>query len=282
MTKYNAFIFLLGRHQNFYSQQNEILSYLKDDLARDYKSLLCFVEELFAGFSQLIIQDEKFPKLLSSGEGLNYVIYGDEIYPEEFYLLQDPPLIFTYKGQPCWQGKQKLTVVGSRNPTEKSLHWMSLEIVKILSACDWVTVSGGAIGVDQWVHQMSVRAKKRTIAILPAGLEKLYPANMGKLSNEIIENGGCILSEFFPFEEVRKYHFQFRNRLIAALNQKCLVIEAKEKSGSLITGHFVLEMGKDLLVLPGHPLDPNFRGSHELLKTGGVLFTGHEDFNNYL
>lgn len=281
MTKYNALLFLFARNQNYYVKQNEILAYLREHLTRDYQNLCQYIDKLFPGLPSLLEAADNYPKLLASGNDLKYVIYGDELYPAEFYFLQEPPLIFSYQGSPCWVDSHKFTVVGSRNPTEKSIHWMSLELGKIVSATNWVTVSGGAIGVDQWIHQMSIRARKKTIAILPSGLERLYPSNMRKLSQEIISCGGCILSEFFPFEEVRKYHFQFRNRLIAALNQKCLVIEAKEKSGSLITGHFVIAMGKDLLVLPGHPLDPNFKGSHELLKTGGVLFTCHEDFNNF-
>lgn len=281
MTKYNAFLFLFSRNQNYYAHQTKFLDYLSRNVYPDLDAFCSFADSFFPSISEQIMSSDKFTQLMASGNDLSYVVYGEELYPKEFYLLVDPPVIFSYKGNPCWQDTLKLTVVGSRNPTEKSIHWMSSEIQKIINSSDWVTVSGGAIGVDQWTHQMSVRAKKKTIAILPAGLERLYPSNMSKLSVDIIRNGGCVISEFFPFEDVKKYHFKFRNRLIAALNQKCLVIEAKEKSGSLITGHFVVEMGKDLYVLPGHPLDPNFKGSHELLKTGGVVFTSYQDFESF-
>lgn len=286
MNEKYALLYCLGRHKIYFTFQQKFLEHLKNVRSISLNSSLGELEEVLHSFNPTILDEiyfsSQFQELLNIKENYQYVIYGEDLYPNEFYYLTDPPLIFSYLGNPCWQGTEKLTVVGSRNPTEKSLHWMSLELNKIIKTTEWVTVSGGAIGVDQWIHYLSVNAKKKTIAILPSGLGALYPLVMKKLALQIIENGGCLISEFFPLEEVKKYHFKFRNRLIAALNQRCLVVEAKEKSGSLITGHFVIEMGKNLFVLPGHPLDPNFKGSNELIKLGGTLFTCHEDFNNFI
>lgn len=278
MKEHHAFLFVLSRCDRYFLVQNQILEFLRIQSEINIKIISDFFIKTDQALFDEVCSRPEYHRLCQVKESFHYSVYGEPNYPKEFYGLIDPPLIFSYVGEPCWVGTQKLTVVGSRSPTEKSLHWLSLELSKIVKESDWITVSGGAIGVDQWVHQLSIFSKKKTIAILPSGLNAMYPSTMKKLSLEIINWGGCVMSEFYPFEEVRKYHFKFRNRLIAALNQKCLVIEAKEKSGSLITGHFAIEMGKELYVLPGHPLDLNFKGSNELIKYGAMIFTSHQDF----
>ena len=279
MTEYYAFLYLLSRHKKYYLHQDRIFLHLKANKARIFFELIAFVKDLDPLLLEQLLSNELFQTLkMSSGEN-HFCAYGEELYPLEFYLLTDPPLVFSYRGKPCWLHSLKLTVVGSRNPTLKSLQWMSLELPKLLARNSWVTVSGGAIGVDLYFHQLSLKSQCPTIVILPSGINKVYPLAIKSKEEEIVKQGGCFLSEFMPHEEVKKYHFQHRNRLIAALNQFCLVIEAKEKSGSLITGHFVLELGKDLMVLPGHPMDLNFHGSHHLLKLGGIVFTSHIDLD---
>lgn len=282
MNELFALLFCLGRQKKYFNFQNEFLEFLKLNPRRSFLQTKEVIHILNAEILNEIFTKREFNDLLDCKVHCQYVVYGDEDYPPEFYFLTDPPLIFSYLGSPCWRDSYKITVVGSRNPTEKSLHWMSLELKKMIIQSDWVTVSGGAIGVDQWVHHMSINSRKKTIAILPSGLGAMYPSSIKKIASIIIENGGCLISEFYPFEEMRKFHFKYRNRLIAALNQICLVIEAKEKSGSLITGNFILEMGKKLFVLPGHPLDSNFKGSHDLIKLGGSVITCYQDFYDFI
>lgn len=102
------------------------------------------------------------------------------------------------------------------------------------------------------------------------------------MSRKIIETGGCLLSEFSDDLNVRKHHFSFRNRLIASLGKVSIVVEAREKSGTLITAHRALEMGRDIFVVPGHPLDDSFRGSLQLLKLGAHLLTESDDLSFWL
>ncbi|MCB0368294.1 MAG: DNA-processing protein DprA [Bdellovibrionales bacterium] len=282
MNESYAFMFCLSRHQKFYSFQDEFLSFLRKQKEFIFKVTLEFIQEKDQSLISEICSSVRYKEMLKTKGNYSCLVYGEEKFPDEFYFLKDPPLIFSYLGSECWLNTSKLTVVGSRNPTEKSIHWLSYELTQAICENSWVTVSGGAIGIDQMAHHLSIRAKKPTIAILPSGISKIYPLSFARIVNDILKNGGCLISEFFPFEDVKKYHFQFRNRLIAALNQKCIVIEAKEKSGSLITGHYVLEMGKSLLVLPGHPLDPNFKGSHQLIKYGAAIITSSQDLNDNL
>lgn len=152
----------------------------------------------------------------------------------------------------------------------------------MLSVSAHVSVSGGAIGVDQITHQTSVDLKLPTIAILPSGLKQLYPQRFSHYVDAIIKNKGCVLSEFPDGQIVFKHHFSFRNRLIAALGKVSVIVEAREKSGTLITAHRALEMGKDVFVVPGHPLDDNFKGSLSLLKLGAHILTEAHDINYWL
>ncbi len=206
--------------------------------------------------------------------------YGDLSYPFEFTQLQDPPLVISVRGAPIWN-VQKLAIVGSRRPSQKSLWWLSMELKSILSKNEVVSVSGGAIGVDQLIHRASIELKRPTIAILPSGLSDIYPKSFQAASEDVVKFGGCLISEFADLQSVRTYHFSHRNRLIAALGKVSIIVEAREKSGSLITAHRALELGKDVLVVPGHPLDDSFRGSLQLLKMGAHIIS-HADDLEYL
>lgn len=207
--------------------------------------------------------------------------YGEAKYPCEFMQLIDPPLVFSFLGEPVWE-HPKIAIVGSRQPSQKTLWWLRKELGCILSQYDLVSVSGGAIGVDQLVHHASVDLKKPTIAVLPSGLGSMYPKSFQTMSDNILHQGGCILSEFSDDLAVRKHHFSFRNRLIASLGKVLVVVEAREKSGTLITAHRALEIGKDIFIVPGHPLDDNFRGSLQLLKLGAHLITESGDLGFWL
>lgn len=207
--------------------------------------------------------------------------YGELDYPEEFKLLVDPPLVFSYIGEAVWK-QNKIAIVGSRRPSQKTLWWLRKELREMLDSHQLVSVSGGAIGVDQLVHQASVDLKMPTIAILPSGIGNLYPKSFTPLVKNILSHGGCLLSEFEDQLGVYRHHFSYRNRLIAALGKVTVIVEAREKSGTLITAHRALEMGKDLFVVPGHPLDESFLGSLQVLKMGAHMLTSADDLNYWL
>jgi len=281
MSPIYPFLFFISKHELFFRYQDRILDILNQIKTNNSVLIKKEIEKLnpelvFATLA--LMQKEPAP---FDDQHVGRLRYGEASYPEEFKLLTDPPLVFSYLGQPIWM-KEKIAIVGSRHPSQKTLWWLRKELGSLLTKYNLVSVSGGAIGVDQLAHQASVDLKMPTIAILPSGIRNIYPKNFTSLSDEILNNGGCILSEFQDQLSVRKHHFSHRNRLIAALGKVSVIVEAREKSGTSITAHRALEMGKDLFVVPGHPLDESFHGSLQLLKMGAHIMTESADLSYWL
>jgi DNA processing protein len=274
-TIYN-FLFYLQKHPLFFHYQNAIFEILLDCPQNNFELILDRIRKLEIN---LVVHTQRLMEELPApfcDSDIFQLRYGEEKYPREFVNLVDPPLVFSYLGSPVWL-QEKIAIVGSRQPSQKSLWWMRKELKDILFKLSAVSVSGGAIGIDQWVHHASTELNQPTIAVLPSGLKNIYPKSFHSLIPKILADGGCLLSEFSDTEVVRKYHFSYRNRLIAALGKVSLIVEAKEKSGSLITAHRALEMGKDVFVVPGHPLDDSFKGSLNLLNLGARVIANSND-----
>ncbi len=223
------------------------------------------------------------PWLATNGR-LKFCFWGDGIYPEEWKNFDDSPLAFSYLGEPLWNRRQGISVVGSREPHVLSQQWLKTELRNFIAdrkAAGFYTISGGARGVDQWAHKISLLTGVPTLAILPSGLWRPYPDSMRILADEILQEGGCLLSEYALIQEMRKFHFRERNRLISSLGAATLVVEAQTKSGSLMTGHLALEQGRPLYVVPGHPSLSAFGGSLELLRMGAACAASSEDLLNF-
>ncbi len=276
-----TFLYFLQKHELYYHYQDSFLETLSLHAQSSVSQILTALQNInpviVAQTHALMLKSvDPFPN-----SEIHRVRYGESIYPEEFKHLIDPPLVFSYLGQPVWQ-RNKISVVGSRHPSQKSLWWFSKELKSIIRGSDLVSVSGGAIGVDQLVHQASIDLKAPTVVVLPSGLSSIYPKSMAEMAKMVVRYGGCLLSEFPDRQAVMKHHFSYRNRLIAAFGKVCVIAEAREKSGTLITAHRALEMGKDLFVVPGHPLDESFRGSLNLLKLGAHILTEAQDLEYWL
>ncbi len=138
-------------------------------------------------------------------------------------------------------------------------------------------MSGGARGIDSFAHKGSILAKKNTIAILGNGLDYIYPPENKILEDKIIENNGLIISEYPLGTKPSKYTFPARNRIISGISDGVLVVEAKEKSGTLITVDFALEQGKNIYAIPGNIDNVNTVGTNELIKQGAKLVSNIND-----
>ena len=203
-------------------------------------------------------------------QGLYFTFPGHEFYPTSFLHVDQPPFFIQYKGNPLWTLTGGLSIVGTRDPSLSSLEWIEMQMREFQKRNIPYTVSGGARGVDSHVHRMSLWHRIPTVVVVPSGLLSLYPKNLESLQTELLKAGGAILSEYESSQEMKKHHFQARNRLIAALGLCTLVVEAAPKSGTFLTARLTLEQGKPVLVMPTHPMETRGRGGLDLLCDGAI------------
>lgn len=194
----------------------------------------------------------------------------DECYPDCFRKLKIPPLVIFYKGDIRLLKKDKIGVVGSRNACEYAL---SATKALVLNKKDKVIVSGLAKGVDGQAH----RYAKKTIGVLGCGINYIYPRDNIDLFKRM-ESDGLILSEYPNTVEPLKYHFPFRNRLIAALADEIYVMQSKERSGTLTTINEALELGKEVKVLPYGVFNTSGSYNNYLINEGANMIS-YEDLN---
>lgn len=210
-------------------------------------------------------------------QGISLLTPASPDFPERWVASADPPLSLTVLGSLAALNAPALSVVGSREPSPESGRWLETELADFCRRTRAPIVSGGARGIDQRAHAVAIRAGSPTIALLPSGLECPYPADLRRWFPAILEAGGAIVSEYPGAALMRKNHFHQRNRLIAAAGRLVLIVEARSKSGTLITAARAAEIGRPLLVVPGHPGDVRFGGNLQLLSEGATLVRNHED-----
>jgi len=200
----------------------------------------------------------------------------DENYPHVLKPIKDPPFVLYAKGNPLLlQHSPVLSVIGTRNPSTEALLKMKL-IVKPLVEKDWVIVSGMAKGIDSYAHKLALSYTGKTIAVLGGGFNHIYPKQNFTLFNQIAEKG-LVLSEYPPNVPPMRYHFPERNRIISGLSFGTLVIEATERSGTLITVDQALDQGREVYAVPGSPLIPQTKGCHQMIQDGAKLVQTVED-----
>lgn len=197
-------------------------------------------------------------------------------YPERFLFLKNPPFILTYFGEIDFS-HHFFSIVGSRNPSGASSQWLESEISKLLNIKKLCVVSGGARGVDQKAHALALRHKRPTYMLLPSGLARPYPKNIMTWKSAVIDLNGAIISQFSPFEEMRKHYFHMRNQIIASFSQHILIIDAKRRSGTMMTANYASSLGTDVLVVPNSPIFESSLGGLDLLFSGADLVRNHED-----
>ena len=173
----------------------------------------------------------------------------DKDYPEKLKNIYDSPKILFVKGNEKILNDFSLAIIGCRQNSEYG-KIMAKKIAKDLANKDIVTISGLARGIDSISQKETVLNKGKTIAVLGNGLDTIYPPENFYLAEEIIKNGGAILSEYIIGTKPLKLNFPRRNRIISGMSDGVIVIEAKEKSGTMITVDFALEQGKQVFALP--------------------------------
>lgn len=208
--------------------------------------------------------------------GWSIVTPDSEEYPDELRRLIDMPLVLYVDGDvSCLNSDVAIGVVGTRKPGGESVD-IAKKISAQAAAAGAVIVSGGALGIDSAAHEGALLAKGRTVCVLGCGLGTDYLRENEALRREISKSG-ALVTEYPPFTPASRYTFPARNRIISGLSKGVLVVEAGEKSGSLITATKASEQGKEVYAIPGSVLSTAYTGANKLIRDGAKAVSNAED-----
>lgn len=228
-------------------------------------------------------------------ENVDIIPINDESYPQQLKNIYDPPISIYIKGNTKNLQNPSIAVIGCREASEygkMAAKYFGYQLAK--SGLN--IVSGLAKGVDSYSHVGNICAKKeesyshvdnlstvgKPLAVIGCGLDIIYPKENSELEKEILNVGGTIISEYPLGTKPNKFNFPARNRIISGLSKGVLVIEAKKKSGTLITVDFALEQGRDVFVMPGNINSINSLGTNDLIKQGAKIVTCYQDVLDFI
>ena len=213
--------------------------------------------------------------LAASGE--RHLLHpGHLAWPTLLSQIADPPPVLWALGDLRALEPPKLAIVGSRRPTREGLA-NAAAFGRELVGRDWCVVSGLALGVDGAAQQAALEAGGRSIAVLGCGVDVVYPPRHAGLYQQLLERGGLILSEHAPGTRARAGYFPRRNRIVTGIALGVLVVEAAEKSGSLVSARLAIEQNREVFTLPGSIHNPQARGCLNLIRQGAVLVRQVDD-----
>ena len=205
----------------------------------------------------------------------------NKLYPKILKNIKKAPKKLYINGNLDILNSNCIAIVGSRKNTKYGEKWckkFAQEFIKY----NLTIVSGMALGIDKIAHKTAIRNGGKTIAVLPSGLENIYPEENLELYNEIILNGGCVISEYEPKINASSKNFLERNRIVSGLSLGTVVIEAAYRSGTSVTAKIAKEQGRDVFCIPGSLDNPKSIGTNNLIKEFAKIVTSPKDvINNY-
>lgn len=222
---------------------------------------------------------EKAAKELESVKALggDILILDDGSYPAMLREIDDPPPVLYVKGewQPCLE-QPCVGVIGSRMCSTYGVNASEM-LSRDLASRGITVVSGLARGIDTAAHRGAIAGKGKTVGVIGTGIDTVYPKENRRLVEDIIESGGCIVSQFPLGTPPLAENFPFRNRIISGLSLGVLVVEASERSGSLITARLAMEQNREVMAVPGNITSGNSFGTNYLIKSGAKLVQQWQD-----
>ena len=210
---------------------------------------------------------------------IKIITIEDKEYPKKLKEIYDPPITLYARGSIDILNNNSIAIIGCRQASNYGISatkYFSYNLAKK----NVNIISGLAKGIDSFAHIGAICAKGKTIAVIGNGLDSIYPKENLEIAKKIIETGGTIISEYPLGTKPEKMNFPARNRIISGMSNSVIVVEAKEKSGTLITVDYALEQGRDIYVVPGNINSLNSVGTNELLKQGAKPITNYLDIED--
>ena len=223
---------------------------------------------------QTIESIDKIDQAVQAGK--YQLLFADQPeFPAQLLQIFDPPPLLFCRGNIERLQQAQIAMVGSRKPTAHAQK-ITFDMAQYLAQVGYVITSGLALGVDKRAHlgalaQTDPEFQGRTIGVMGTGIDICYPNHHDQLFSQIVEQGGCLISELLPHTKPHKHTFPRRNRLVAGLSLATIVTEATIKSGSLITARLTSEQGKQVFAIPSHIDNTNAEGCHHLIREGATL-----------
>jgi DNA processing protein len=205
--------------------------------------------------------------------GARYLTLGQGLYPRLLAELEDAPPLLIAKGDVKLLDRMAVAIVGARNASAAACRF-ARGLAHDLGQNELVVVSGLARGVDTAAHEGALESG--TIAVIAGGIDVVYPPENEQRQRTLYERG-LVVAEMPPGTEPRARHFPYRNRIIAGISAGTVVVEAAPRSGSLITARLAAEAGREVMAVPGSPLDPRAQGCNQLIRDGATLIQNARD-----
>lgn len=259
---------------NLYGEKEVILKILKLNLSRKKKWELIKSDLIHKEINSSSFDEEEKELEFYNKRGINFITFLDENYPEPLKNIYDPPIALFYKGK-LKKDFIGVSIVGTRRCSDYG-RFVSEELSSYLVKYGVVVISGLAYGIDTYAHIGALKSGGETYAVLGSGLNIIYPSKNLTLSKKIEENG-ALISEYFPDEKPRDYHFPERNRIIAGLSKAVVLVEAPIKSGALITVDFAIDFGREVFSVPGQINSEKSEGCHKIIKDGANILCKYSD-----
>ena len=198
-------------------------------------------------------------------------------FPQILKYYRNSPTLLSYQGTPCWNHLFPLCIVGSRKSCVSVKSWMDHSLGMFVQKKPICIFSGGARGIDQKAHSIAIRVGIPTLCFLPSGILNFYPSSLTKWRSAILKTKGAFISSFHPLEQVKTYYFHHRNSLMVRMSKIVFMMQAEEKSGSMLTAKLANHYGVTLCTLPGPVMNPLFKGNLNLINDGTLMIRDEKD-----
>lgn len=228
----------------------------------------------FLEYKNTLDEENYFTKL--SENHVEYITQEDGKYPRNLLDIDDPPLVLYVRGKLEENDETSVAIVGSRKMSTYGRE-IAESFSSYLSGLGITIVSGLARGIDTHAHKGALLAEGKTIAVLGRGLDKIYPSENTRLAEKIVDNGGCLISEYPLGYPALRSNFASRNRIISGMSRAVIVVEGEKKSGTLLTASHAANQGREVFAIPGQITSPLSAAPHYLINNGARLTISPED-----